>query len=220
VRVCAIQLDLLYLVQEHSDFGTLQDYCRTLSHQQANDPTVQKLNICFAYQLATALQHLADLGIVHGDVATRNCLFFSDYTIKLTDCAMALPQYAHEYWQCPNNGQIPLRWLASEALITHPTSKSDVYSFAVTLWELWSRCSSLPHGSLTHEELYQRILVQKSSCHHDDFTFILSVPPDCPKEIYDLLCECWHSDGTKRPTIGDIALYFRRHIDACRLVNL
>ena len=26
--VCAIQVDLLYFLQEHSDFGTLQDYFR------------------------------------------------------------------------------------------------------------------------------------------------------------------------------------------------
>src|ERR1700722_6452114 len=74
------------------------------------------MNICFAYQLANAIQHLSDLGLVHGDIATRNCLFFTDYTIKLTDCAMALPQYAHEYWLCQTNEKIPLRWLAPEAL--------------------------------------------------------------------------------------------------------
>ena len=39
-----VQLDLLYLVQEHSPFGTLQDYFHTLSNQQTNDSTFQKYN--------------------------------------------------------------------------------------------------------------------------------------------------------------------------------
>jgi serine/threonine protein kinase len=36
--VCAIQLDRLYFIQEHSDLGTLQDYF----HTQTNDQILQK----------------------------------------------------------------------------------------------------------------------------------------------------------------------------------
>jgi discoidin domain receptor family protein 2 len=89
----------------------------------------------------------------------------------------------------------------------------------VTLWEIWTHCSCIPYVSLTNEELYQRILLRKSE-NQNDLSLNLSIPPDCPKEIYDLLCECWHIDGTKRPDIADITLYFRRHIDATRLNNI
>ncbi len=95
--------------------------------------------------------------------------------------------------------------------------KSDIYSFAVTLWEFWSRCLYFPHVSLTNEELYQCLVLQQSSYQIENpnkCRFHLSQPSDCPKEIYDLLCECWHIDGTKRPNISDIALYFRRKINA------
>ncbi|CAF0731409.1 unnamed protein product [Adineta steineri] len=210
-----VQLNTLYLIQEYSHFGTLQDYFHTLSKQQTNDSTFQKINIYFAYQLANALQYLSHLNLIHTDIATRNCLFYSDYMIKLTDCAMALPQYEHEYWLGTNGQLIPLRWIAPEALLTTPTIKSDIYSYAVTLWEIWSSCSCLPYVSLTNEELYQCIIVRQNE-NKNDLSFNLSVPPDCPKEIYDLLCECWHIDGTKRPNIADIALYFKRHIDSSR----
>ena len=70
----------------------------------------------FAYQLANALQYLSHLNLIHCDVATRNCLFYSDYRIKLTDCGMALSQYEHEYWLTTNGQLIPLRWIAPEAL--------------------------------------------------------------------------------------------------------
>jgi serine/threonine protein kinase len=40
----AVQLDLLYFVQEYSQFGTLQDYFSTISNQQINDSTFQKYN--------------------------------------------------------------------------------------------------------------------------------------------------------------------------------
>jgi serine/threonine protein kinase len=74
------------------------------------------MNIYFAYQLANALQYLTQLNLIHCDLATRNCLFYSDYTIKLTDCAMALSQYEHEYWLANNGQRIPLRWMAPEVL--------------------------------------------------------------------------------------------------------
>lgn len=134
VEICAVQLDSLYFVQEHSDLGTLHDYLRT----KTNDFNYQKywkrirrcffslfiifvdlscrLNIYFSHQLANALEYLSNLNIIHGDIATRNCLFFSNLTIKLTDCAMALAQYEHEYWMCINGEKIPLRWLAPEVL--------------------------------------------------------------------------------------------------------
>ena len=75
-----------------------------------------RLNIYFSHQLANALEYLFNLNIIHGDIATRNCLFFSNLTIKLTDCAMALAPYEHEYWMCINGEKIPLRWIAPEAL--------------------------------------------------------------------------------------------------------
>ncbi|CAF1307987.1 unnamed protein product [Rotaria sordida] len=213
VCVCAIELDLLYFVQEHSDLGTLQDYF----HSTISESTFQKMNIYFSHQLSNALEYLSHLNIIHNDIATRNCLLFSDFTIKLTDCAMALSQYEHEYWLSNNGEKLPLRWFAPEALTTNATLKSDIYSFAVTLWEIWSRCSYLPHTSLTNEELYQYLVYRQSSNQIEDlneYIIRLSQPPDCSKEIYDLLCECWHIDGTKRPHISDIALYFRRQINS------
>jgi hypothetical protein len=95
------------------------------------------------------------------------------------------------------------------------TLNSDLYSFAVTLWEIWSQCSTLPYSLLTNEELYQCLILRQSSYQNDDERQVLcnlSQPHNCPKEIYDLLCECWHNDSLKRPNIGDITNYFKRQL--------
>lgn len=87
----------------------------------------------------------------------------------------------------------------------------------MTLWEFWSRCSYLPHASLNNEELYQYLIFRQSSNQLENLNesiIRLSQPIDCTKEIYDLLCECWHIEPTKRPNISDIALYFRRQISS------
>lgn len=75
------------------------------------------MNIFFAYQLSNAIQYLTQFNFIHSDIATRNCLFYPDYTIKLTDCAMAFQQYQHEYWLTTNGQLIPLRWMAPETLL-------------------------------------------------------------------------------------------------------
>lgn len=84
------------------------------------------MNIYFAYQLASALQYLSENHFHHGDVATRNCLFYSDLTIKLTDCAIALPQYRHEYWSNSYGQLIPLRWIAPEVLTVKTSRRRNI----------------------------------------------------------------------------------------------
>jgi serine/threonine protein kinase len=87
-----------------------------------------RMNVYFAYQLANALQYLSQLNLIHEDVATRNCLFFADYTIKLTDCARALPQYQHEYCTTTHGQLIPLRWIAPETLTVQNIFPIQFYS--------------------------------------------------------------------------------------------
>ncbi|CAF1154867.1 unnamed protein product, partial [Didymodactylos carnosus] len=214
IRLCGVQNEHMYLIQEHGDFGTLQDYYRTLTTTLAtNDQSMQTMNYCFAYQLSSGLDYLYHCGIVHGDIATRNCLFYQDYTIKLSDHAMVLEKYSNEYWQYKNK-KIPLRWMPSDAMVCS-SLKSDVYSFGVCLWEIWNRCHLLPHSSLSNYELYLKLCQINKQSTNELKSLNLPLPPDCPKEIYDLLCECWNYEQDKRPQISDICIYFRRQIDGC-----
>lgn len=198
---------------------------------------LSRKQVYFAYQLSNALEYLFNLGLIHTDVAARNCLLYNDFSIRLTDCAMAIDKFDEQYWIHSNGDKIPLRWMSPETLITVrfssklnfcllfmltfqkiPTFKSDVYSFGVTLWQFWSHCSSLPHSTLNNEQFYQYIVFRQSSFHLVNKTtsiLYLPQPVDCPKEIYDLLCECWYLDGTKRPSITDIALFFKRQTQRC-----
>lgn len=39
---------------------------------------------------------------------------------------------------------------------------------------------------------------------------ILSQPPNCPKEIFDLMCECWNRDDSMRPSFREIHMFLQR----------
>jgi discoidin domain receptor family protein 2 len=87
------------------------------------------------------------------------------------------------------------------------STKSDVWSFAVTLWEILMLCAQQPFAELTSEQVIE-------NCNHwyqnDGLQRYLSRPPACPREIYDLMGECWKRHEVDRPRFGEIHLFLQR----------
>ncbi|CAH2208038.1 jg14842, partial [Pararge aegeria aegeria] len=70
------------------------------------------------------------------DIAARNCVITSKLQLKLTFPALTRGPNSHEYYK-HHDQVIPLRWLPYEAVIDGEYStKSDVYMFAATIWEV------------------------------------------------------------------------------------
>jgi discoidin domain receptor family protein 2 len=83
------------------------------------------------------------------------------------------------------------------------SSSSDVWSFAVTFWEILTLGRLLPYGQLTDEQVFANISRRDS--------FVKPVrPPLCTPEIYDLMAECWNTDESHRPTFREIDMFLRR----------
>jgi serine/threonine protein kinase len=112
--------------------------------------------------ISSAMDHLERLGILHRDLAARNVLVRcgrdEDVCVKLSDFGLGriLDAYNKEYvmqqgvWSwvlcCVLTvvhpaKPLPTAWTAPEAL-THMrfSSKSDVWSYAITVWEVCSLC--------------------------------------------------------------------------------
>ncbi|VDK23384.1 unnamed protein product [Taenia asiatica] len=99
-----------------------------------------------------------------------------------------------------NITRIPIKWTAPESIRTRIfTHKSDVWSFGVMLWELYS------YGRLP----YPRLMTSQVLAHLEAGER-MEAPQDCPKEIYSLMLETWASEPRDRPSFVQILQRLQR----------
>ena len=98
----------------------------------------------------------------------------------------------------------------SDCLQRQYTSRSDVWSFGVTLWELLSFARRRPYDTLTDTHLLAHFVDVYRGGGGSTPGWRLPQPRICPREIYDLLVECWHVDDARRPTFREIHMFLTR----------
>lgn len=142
------------------------------------------------------MRYLAAQRFVHNDLACRNCLVGSELTVKIADFGMSRDIYTCDYYRIGGSKPVPLRWMSPESVMYRRfTLESDVWSYGVVLWEIYS-LGKQPYYGLNNEEVVKLILQG-----------IMLIPPDgCPGFICDLMRACWKSepkDRIKFPEIYD-----------------
>uniref|UniRef100_A0A336KGJ3 CSON007500 protein n=1 Tax=Culicoides sonorensis TaxID=179676 RepID=A0A336KGJ3_CULSO len=148
-----------------------------------------------AKDIAKGLQYLFNENIVHRDLAARNILVTEDNQAKISDFGLARHCNVNGDYQCTNPGPIPAKWYSPEAIDNKTYTKmSDIWSFGVTMYEIFS------YG----EAPYQHV-----KCVEDLINLIKTKPLDkpdkCSVEIYEKLMQpCWKIDPKERPKINQI----------------
>lgn len=79
-------------------------------------------------------------GIIHRDLAARNVLVTDEpHTAKITDFGLARMLGEKDYYRCNQQSILPFLWCAPESLSNRKFTKaSDIWSYAVVLWEMYS----------------------------------------------------------------------------------
>ncbi|CAG9771117.1 unnamed protein product [Ceutorhynchus assimilis] len=203
-----------WTIIEYGEMGDLAQYLQFLvnrngSIRSSEDQPISSGSLIYiATQIASGMKYLESKHVVHKDLAARNCLVGRGYIIKITDIAMSKPQYRKEYAEIGGRPPAPIRWLPWESILLDRYScYSTVWAFAVTLWEILNYCCERPFANLSNEKVIQNA---EHMYYGGELQVLLSKPPNCSTDVYDLMCSCWYRDDTDRPTFKSIHSFLKR----------
>ena len=124
------------IVTEFMSKGALLNYLR--DHPESASLTIIDL-IDMASQIASGMAYLEKVKLVHRDLAARNCLVGENRTVKVADFGLARI-LEEDYYIAQFGTKFPIKWTAPEAANKGKfTSKSDVWSFGILLYELFTK---------------------------------------------------------------------------------
>ncbi|KAM9183831.1 NT-3 growth factor receptor isoform 3-T3 [Dugong dugon] len=147
-----------------------------------------------ASQIASGMVYLASQHFVHRDLATRNCLVGANLLVKIGDFGMSRDVYSTDYYRVGGHTMLPIRWMPPESIMYRKfTTESDVWSFGVILWEIFTY-GKQPWFQLSNTEVIECITQGR----------VLERPRVCPKEVYDVMLGCWQREPQQRLNIKEI----------------
>lgn len=183
----------MMLITQLMPLGCLLDYVRN-----NRDKIGSKALLNWSTQIAKGMSYLEERRLVHRDLAARNVLVQTPSLVKITDFGLAklLSFESNEYKAA--GGKMPIKWLALEC-IRHRvfSSKSDVWAFGVTIWEL------LTFGQRPHENILAKDIPDLI-----EIGLKLEQPEICSLDIYCTLLSCWQLDADLRPPFKQLTQVF------------
>ncbi|XP_069755949.1 fibroblast growth factor receptor 2-like isoform X6 [Narcine bancroftii] len=194
----------LYVIVEFTAKGNLREYLRARRppgmeytfdiNRVCNEQLTFKDLISCTYQVARGMEYLASQKCIHRDLAARNVLVTENNVMKIADFGLARDVHNIDYYKKTTNGRLPVKWMAPEALFDRVyTHQSDVWSFGVLMWEIFTLGGS-PYPGIPVEELFKLL----KEGHRMD------KPANCTNDLYMMMRDCWHAIPSQRPTFKQL----------------
>lgn len=211
----------LYIIVEYAEHGSLRNYLRNQRkfsfdrpvsnnfqtvwnpiYNFENENTSFTLNqrdlLSFAWQIAKGMAYLSDMKLLHRDLAARNVLIAAGNVIKISDFGLSRDVYEGDTYLKRSKGKVPVKWMALESLEDHIyTTKSDVWSFGIVLWEIVTLGAS-PYPGITPERLFHLL---KSG-------YRMNRPGNCHPKLHKIMLMCWQQNPHDRPSFRHLVQIF------------
>ena len=173
------------IVTEFMQYGSLLSYLHSQRGEQ-NVPEPQLIGM--AGQIAAGMQYLEEHKYIHRDLAARSVFVGNDLICKIGNLHSMIhaEEKGHKY-----NINPAIRWTAPEVIQgSHFSTKSDVWSFGILLYEIIT-LGSTPYPDWTDDEVSKQV-TEKHYC--------MTCPQGCPIELHFIMMQCWKRDFVCRPT--------------------
>ncbi|XP_070960894.1 vascular endothelial growth factor receptor 1-like isoform X1 [Oncorhynchus clarkii lewisi] len=147
--------------------------------------------ISFSFQVSRGMEFLASRKCIHRDLAARNILLSENKVVKICDFGLARDLYKDLDYVRKGDARLPLKWMSPESIFDKVfTTQSDVWSYGVLLWEIFSLGAS-PYPGLNIDEEF---------CHQLKEGTRMRSPEYSTPEIYSTMLACWEANPSDRPT--------------------
>ncbi|XP_035668660.1 tyrosine-protein kinase receptor Tie-1-like [Branchiostoma floridae] len=191
-----------YLALEMAGNGDLLQFLRKSRVQEVNRPkfggvrTLSTLSpaqlLRIACDVATGMDHLSSKQVIHRDLAARNVLLTDSLIAKVADFGLSRGKGIYEQ---TSKRAIPFRSTALEALTRRIyTTKSDVWSFGILLWEIVT-IGGTPYCGMKSGTILGRLREG----------YRLHKPRNCEADLYQMIMMCWKTRPEERPSFADLA---------------
>uniref|UniRef100_A0A8D0HM82 Tyrosine-protein kinase n=1 Tax=Sphenodon punctatus TaxID=8508 RepID=A0A8D0HM82_SPHPU len=185
--VCTQQRPI-YIVTEFMEYGCLLNYLR-----QRRGNIVKDTLLTMCQDVCEGMEYLERNRFIHRDLAARNCLVNESGVVKVSDFGMTRYVLDDQYTSS-SGAKFPVKWCPPEVFnYSRFSSKSDVWSFGVLMWEVFTE-GKMPFENNTNYE----VVTMVSQGHR------LFRPKLASKNAYDVMMMCWQEKPEGRPTFEDL----------------
>ncbi|XP_077866501.1 receptor-interacting serine/threonine-protein kinase 2-like [Saccoglossus kowalevskii] len=209
-------------------FGVVIDpshYCLVLEYMchgsmktfQSKFDNPWPMKICMIYNIVLGMNYLHETAnIVHRDLKVDNVLVGEGFKAKISDFGLATWKKYTQKYSIMNCIESTCSYMGTTSHIPPENLrdvnkaadyKFDVYSFAVTLWEIVTNETPYKNAQ-NHEHLMGAVM-------HGQRPDIKLIPPECLDVIRNVMEACWDDDPQKRPSFGDL----KKKIEICKKEN-
>ncbi|XP_035270503.1 mast/stem cell growth factor receptor kita isoform X1 [Anguilla rostrata] len=159
--------------------------------------------LSFSYQVAKGMDFLASKNCIHRDLAARNILLTQGRVAKICDFGLARDITTDCNYVVKGNARLPVKWMSPESIFDCVyTLESDVWSYGILLWEIFSLGSS-PYPGIPVDSTFYKMIKDG---------YRMSQPEFAPSEMYDVMKSCWEAEPLRRPGFGKIVERIERQL--------
>ncbi|KAJ3659798.1 hypothetical protein Zmor_011468 [Zophobas morio] len=165
-------------------------------YQDMNKPVCTRDLLLWSFQVARGMEYLASRKVLHGDLAARNILLTDGNVVKICDFGLSKSMYQKEIYKKTGDEMLPVKWMAIEAITDKIFSiQSDVWSFGIVLWEIFSLART-PYPGMEYSESFCEKLLDG---------YRMKAPQFANDEIYEIMLHCWDAEPSMRPSFTQLA---------------
>ncbi|TUJ24211.1 Tyrosine-protein kinase Tec [Bagarius yarrelli] len=161
------------------ELGCLLNYIR---QRRGSFSPQNLLSIC--HDVSQGMEYLEDNRFLHRDLAARNCLVNESQVVKVSDFGMTRYVLDDEYLSS-SGAKFPVKWSPPEVFnFCRYSSKSDVWSFGVLMWEVFTE-GKMPFENHLNHEVVTMVTQGQRLCR----------PNKAAPRIYQIMQQCWMERG-------------------------